>query len=195
MASDLVDLEQLAKQCGVASDEGKALLGQFAEQVVAAFERAVGRPATPFRKGQAARQEIRDGTGTEHLWLDYPVQALTQVITLGYDSNAWDDSLTPTDITTVTFQVGSHRVSRVDGGTFGALGRPNYVRVTYDSQDDLPEDVKLAVARVTAALWRESMEPEGVADRELESTATLPLVADRDPLWQLAVAAHLVPRV
>ncbi len=196
MPSDLLDLAELAEECGLSEDsEDTALLGALAEQVVRAFEGQCNRSDRPFRKSQTGRVEIKDGTGSSTLWLDYPIKALTVAVTLGYNPSAWDESLDPTDVTKLTLQAGSPRVARVDGGRFGCLGQPNYVRVTYDTQDDLPEDVQLAVNRMAKALYQELKTADATADRAFEPDQALPLVADRDPFWDMAIAAHLEPRV
>jgi hypothetical protein len=195
--SDLIDLEELAEQCGLAPDsDDVALLGALGEQVVKAFERQIGRSDRPFQKSQTGRVEIKDGTGSALLYLDYPLKnSLTAAITLGYNSAAWDETLDPADVTKLTWKVGATRIQRVDGCRFGCLGQPNYIRVTYDTQDDLPDDVVLAVARMTKALYQELKTPDAIGDRELEANQVLPLVSDRDPFWQMALDAHASPRV
>jgi hypothetical protein len=190
----LAQLEEVRSYAGVETDLDDGLLQALIDRVEAAFLRRVNRDERPFQPAQPARVEIHDGTGSSALYLDYPVAALTAAITFGYAS-PWDTSLAPTDPAVVSFVVGSRRVVRIDGGTFGELGRPNYVRVTYDAAADQPEDVKLAITRVTAALWRESGGTEATAERTLPDTQDLPPVAEADPFWQAALLTHWQPRV
>ncbi len=188
----LVDLQQVRDYAGIAAEADEAMLSALLTQVEAAFLAAVGRTGRPFQTG-TTRTEVHDGTGDADLFLDYPVSALTTTVTLGYAS-PWDESLDPTDPEVLQFAAGSRRLSRVDGGTFGTEGQRRYVRVTYTSADDLPEDVVVAIVRMTAALYREAGRPESTADRVLPDGELLPAVADREPFWQLAVAAHYEPR-
>lgn len=164
------------------------LLEALIEQVEAVFLRTVGRADRPFQPKQPDRVEVLDGTGGRDLFTQYPIEAVSS-ITLGYAS-PWDETLDPADPTVVVFKVGTRRISRTDGGTFGCVGQPLYVRVTYDAAADEPEDVKLAITRVVDALWRESGSGEATSDRELPDAADLPLVADRDPFWQAAIENH-----
>lgn len=179
---------------GIEDDAEEPLVQLLIDRVEALFHAQINRSERPFAKAQTGRVEIKDSTGGPDLWLDYPVAALATVITLGYAS-PWDESLDPSATSVISYQVGSRRVSRVDGGKFGALGRPNYVRVTYDTADELPEDVRLAIMRVTAAVWRESGGGEATSERVLPDTEALPLAADADPFWQAALASHWEPRV
>lgn len=161
------------------------------EAVEAHFLALTNRRHRPFQPAQANRLEVHHGTGISQLFLHYPVEALTS-ITLGYAS-PWDETLTVADPTVLQFEVGSRRLDRVDGGTFGELEKPRYVRVTYDAQADEPADVKLAVIRVVDALWRESGSAEATAERTLPDGENLPLVADQDPIWRAAVDTYWEP--
>jgi len=195
--AELLQLEEVQAYVGVEDDSDDALLLKLIDQALAAFYGAIGRTERPYNASeQLARQEIRDGTGSRQIWLDYPVKALTQLVTLGRDPAAWDQTLDPADVRVLNYKVGSRRLVRVDGGIFGCLDSPNYVRVTYDAQPDpVPEDVKLAFFRYIGALYRESGRAEASSERVLDDAAPLPFVADRDPTWQAAVANYLEPRL
>lgn len=188
----LVTVAEVAEYGGVESTADGTLLQRLIEQAEAAFLRAIGRVDRPFQGTQEDRVEVLDGTGGPQLFLAYPIASLTTAITLGYAS-PWDETLDPADPTLVVWAVGSRLITRVDGGCW--TGRPLYVRVTYDAAADEPEDVKLAVARRVAALYRESGAAEPSAERRLQDTEDLPRVDDPDPTWRDAVEAHLVARI
>lgn len=187
----LVSVAEVAEYGGVESTADGTLLQRLIDQAEAAFLRAVGRVDRPFQAKQDGRVEVLDGTGSSQLFLAYPIAALTALITLGYAS-PWDETLDPADSTLVVWAVGRRVITRVDGGCW--TGRPLYVRVTYDAAADEPEDVKLAIARRVAALYRESGAAEPSGERRLQDTEDLPRVDDPDPTWQDAVEAHLVAR-
>lgn len=187
----LVAVEEVRTYAGLQDAGAETMLQDLIDQVEALFLAQVGRTARPYQQGGTGRVEVWDGTGSRDLYLDYPVKALTAAITLGYVS-PWDESLTPTDPAVLSFQVGSRRLVRVDGGRFGELGKPNYVRVTYDAADDLPDDVRMAVIRMVTALARESGLGESTANRTLPDGEDLPAVQDvvAADMWQAAIAVH-----
>lgn len=192
----LVELAEAKRYAGVeeANDDDDALIQGLLEQTETAFLAAIGRAERPFLIKETSRVEILDGTGGPTLFVGYPIKTLA-TITLGYDSNAWDESLMGSDITKLTWQPGIARVVRIDGCRFGWAGRPNYIQVTYTSQLETADDAALAITRVVAALYRETGVAESTAERTLTDTQNLPTVADRDPVWQAAVAAHLEVRI
>jgi aspartate/methionine/tyrosine aminotransferase len=192
----LVELAEAKRYAGVEpeNDDDDALIQGLLDQTEAAFLAAIHRTERPFLASEVSKIEILDATGRMTLFVAYPVKAVT-LITLGYDPAAWVESIDATDVKKVTWQAGSARITRVDGGRFGCAGWPNYVRVTYTAQAEVPDDVALAITRVVAALYREAGVPESTAERTLTDTQELPTVADRDPVWQAAVAAHWEPRL
>lgn len=188
----LVELAEAKRYVGVeeTNDDDNALIQGLLDQTETAFLSAIGRAERPFLITEASRTETIDGTGVATLFVGYPIKTLT-LITLGYDPAAWDESLDPADRKVLTWKAGTDRIVRVDGCRFGWAGRPNYVQVTYTPQKEAPADAALAITRVVAALYREAGVPESNAERALDDQQNLPTVADRDPVWQAAVAAHL----
>lgn len=147
------------------------------------------REGRPFQTAQAGRVERRDGTGGVSCWLDYPVTTLTAVV-LGYNPSAPDETLSVADPTVLVWRAGSRRLTRVDGGSFGAFDAPLWIQVTYDAAADLPEDASLAVLRVTAAIWRQRGAEDTSAERVGGYSADLAKVAESDPVWQMAVQQY-----
>jgi hypothetical protein len=190
----LLSLEELQQFLGPDVDPDGELLERLLAEVEGRFLSDCNRAERPFQAAQTARTEIRDGTGSNLLFLDYPVAALSTVITLGYAS-PWDESLTPSDASVIQYAVGSRRIARVDGGMFGALDRPGYVRVTYDAQADQPAPVKALLMRVIAAIYRESDTASASSDRRLVGNETLPLPADLAQDWAEMVRAYWEPRL
>lgn len=192
----LLTTEEVRDYAGIETDGEDPMLSSLVARVEAAFHAAIGRTDRPFQEVENGRVEVHDGTGTDTLYLDYPIAALTTAVTLGYAS-PWDESLDPTDPEVLQFGAGSRRLSRVDGGTFGDLDRPRYVRVTYDAGADVPEDVKLAVLRMVKALYEESGRGEATAERQLAESEGLPTVADvlTNDVWRAAIEAHREIRV
>ena len=172
-----------------ASAADKALAGQVAARVQAMLEGACNRAQAPFAPSATARVERHDGTGRPELWLDYPIVALTTV-KLGHDPAAPDETLEGTDPQVLVWRTGLARLARVDGGVFGCAGAPLWVEVTYNAGADLPEDAALAVLRVTAALYNQRGAEDVRVEREGGYTGEMAAVAESDPVWQAAVAAH-----
>lgn len=193
--SDLVPLPDVVKFCGIGSTEDNvAFIEAIAIQVESWFLAECHRTGRPFQVAQPARTEVRDSSGGPVLFTDYPMAAVTS-LKLGYDPAAPEETIDPADRTKVVWGAGDRRIARVDGRWFGCLGRPRYVEIVYDAQDDLPEDAKLAILRVTAAVFRESDVGEATVERKVDETlAELPRVADRDFVWRQAVAAHWEPQ-
>lgn len=190
----LLSLEELQQFLGPDVDPDGPLLERLLDEIEGRFLSDCNRTERPFQATQAGRTEVKDGTGSSLLFLDYPVGALSTVITLGYAS-PWDESLTPSDVAVIQYAVGSRRVARVDGGQFGALDRPGYVRVTYDAQADQPEPVKALLMRVIAALYRESDTASASSDRRLVGNEALPLSADLAQDWAEMVRTYWEPRL
>lgn len=190
----LLALDELQAFLGGETSEDSDLLERILAQVELQFLRATNRLGRPFQDAQSARVEVQDGTGSGFLFTDYPIAALTVPITLGYAS-PWDESLDPSDASVLQFLEGGRRVARVDGGIFGALDRPGYVRITYDAAADKPEDVKLLFKRFAGAIYHESNTDEASSERRLGGNEDLPLPLDLTQAWDEAVRAHWQPRL
>ena len=186
---DLVSLTELKTFLGVSGSTDDTLLTDLLEHLESVFEAATGRRTAPFQAAANNVTERKDGTGTEHLFLDYPISAVDSVA-LGHNSASPDETLSPTNADQLVFTAGSRRLTRTDGSMFGEAGQPRYVHVQYDTQADLPEDAQLAIKRAVAAVYRQrgsedaASENIGTYQRELSH-----LVAE-DPLWLSTVAAH-----
>src|SRR5262249_10202226 len=152
------------------------------DEVQAIFESATGREIVGFIAAAGGRTEVRDGNGLPDLKLDYPIAAVTSV-KLGYDSATPDEILAVGNKRVLVFGVGQRRLSRVDGGVFGAAGRPRYVEVIYDHQGDMPTSAKLAIESVAATAYQrrgsEELRSETVGN--FYSRTTLRQIADEDP--------------
>ena len=153
------------------------------------FERECGRSSVPFVDAALGRVEVRDGTGTCEVFLDYGITTLTAV-TLGTDPLAPDETL---DVADLVYTAGKRRIVRADGGRFGRFGAPQYVHVTYDAAADLPADAADAIYQTAAAEYRRRGD-EGVRSETAgpysvsyfdQSDAT---TAD---VWNEAVGAHM----
>lgn len=186
---DLVSLSELKTFLGNTPAADDALLTDLLEHVEALFESETGRASVPFVAG-TNRTEVRDGSGSAELYLDYPVSTVTSV-KLGYDPADPVETLDVTDTEILTFAVGSRRLARTDGGRFGWAGQPRYVQVVYTHQNELPEDAQLAVKSVVAIAYRRrgaeetTREAVGGYNRDMVQDVTA-----SDPFWARAVAAH-----
>jgi hypothetical protein len=186
--ADLATLAEFETMClgGVVASEA-TVRQAYLDMAEAFFERECGRSAVPFVAAQSARAEIRDGTGTNMVFLDYGITTLTS-ITLGYDHTDPVETLTIPDL---LYAAGERRVVRLDG-YFGCFGAPRYVKVTYDAAADLPADAKLAVLTGAAALYSrrgeegvksETAGPYSITYRDQETVGL-------SPIWRAAVANH-----
>jgi hypothetical protein len=150
--SALVSLEEMQDHLGLEDDEDAEVLQLLLDQVTAMFERLCDRKRAPFSDAIPARSEVHDGTGTDTLFLDYPVASLTSV-KIGRDVNAPTETLDVADVDVLVYAAGEREIRRTDGGTFGELDAARCVHVTYATEDDRPDDAKLAVKRVVAQLY------------------------------------------
>jgi len=186
---DLVAVDELKDFLDVTGGTDDQLLTNLLEHVEDVFEGEVGRTDTSFAVAATARTEVHDGTGCADLFLNYPISDVTTV-TIGYDTSDPVEILDPTDIDKLTFGTGSRRLTRTDGGIFGLAGKKRYVHVTYDHQDDLPGNAKLAIMRVVAQVYRQ----RGSEDAKYENVGgyihNLSHLIAEDPIWQRAVAAN-----
>lgn len=168
-----------------------ALITALIDDVEALFASEAGRGTVAFQAAAAGRVEFHDATGAAHLYLDYPVAALTSV-SLGWNTAAFDETLTIADPTVIVYTVGGRRITRTDGGTFGRAGHLKYVRVVYDAAADLPAGAKLAIKSVVAQAYRRRGS-EAEKSETLGSFYSRTLVDDvagADPYWRTAVAAN-----
>lgn len=187
----LVTLAELKDYLGDApASSADSLLTEILANVQSIFEAETGRVAGAYQAAGTARTEVRDGTGTNELYLSYPVAALTSV-KLGFDSAVPDETLTVSDKKVIVFSSTSRRISRTDGGTFGKQGQPRYVEVVYDYGSDLPDSAKLGIKSVCATAYRrrgsEDVKSETVGS--FYSRTVLDDITKSDPFWQMAVGA------
>lgn len=175
-------------------EDGADQVVALAGQVEAFLANQCGRPTRPFQAKEDGRVEYQAGTGRRLLFLDYPVAALTSVL-LGPDHANPSETLDVADQAALVWSVGSNELERIDGGAFGCVDQPRFVKITYNAQADLPSDAALAVLRVTAAIWRQRGAEDVTAERVGGYSADLAPVAASDPIWQAVVDQYRVLRV
>lgn len=192
--SDLASVGDLALLLGLAEGTDEDLLTVLLDGAVALFESQTGRTLTPFASGVTGRVEILDARPATRIWLDYPIQDVT-AIALGVDVANPDETLNPDDPKKVSWRVGQRVLMRTDGRlwttAWGSFDRwPSFIQVTYDTQDDLPADAKLAVLQLASAMYRRGG-AEGIRSETLDNySVTFAQAAAEDPAWQLAVNHH-----
>lgn len=192
--ADLVSVPEFKAYLGDApASSDDELLAALLDDVEALFENATLRPPGTYIAAATGRTEVRDGTGSSRLYLDYPISILTS-IKLGYDSASPDETLDATNKRVVVFGVGSRVIARTDGGKFGMVNQPRYVEIIYDHLGNLPEDAKLAIQSVAASIYRrrgsEGMRSETVGSFYSYTREDAQAVATSDPYWIAAVEAH-----
>lgn len=194
--ADLVSAPEMLAFLGNPQGADSTLLGSILDGVEEQFEAACNRRERPFQAAPSvARLEVRDGTGTPSLFLDYPITSLTS-ITLGRSVATPDETLAVANVDVLVHETGTRRIIRTDGGTFGCLGSPRYVRVTYMPAADLPYLAALAVKRATAAVWRQLGSEDSKSERlGTFSRELLEVFGDGDSVWRAAVRAHWEPRI
>jgi hypothetical protein len=189
----MADLATLAEfKAHLGGDAGSlpadAVLQMLLDGTEEDFERECGRASVPFVAAALARAEVRDGVGSDAIWLDYGITTLTSV-TLGYDHSDPDETLTVADL---IYAAGSRRIVRLNGW-FGPFDAPRYVKITYDAAADLPTDVKLAVLDEATRRYRtrgseevksETMGPYSVTYRDAS------VGHSGDSGWSRAIAKH-----
>jgi hypothetical protein len=186
---DLVNVADLKTFLEITGSDDDALLGDLLDHAEGLFESETGRKDAPFTAADTARSEVKDGTGSAELYLDYPISDVTS-ISIGFDSSDFEDTLDPDDPDIVVWGAGSRKIERVDGGIFGRLGKPRYLTIVYDFQADLPEEAQLAIKRVVGQIyWQRGSED---ADREQIGSYMRKLsnLVDTDPLWRRAVEGN-----
>lgn len=204
--SDLVSLEDMIAFLGdakAAAQEEDGVLDRTLAQVEGLLEHECNRELTPFAAAAPARDETHDGTGRDTLFLDYPVETVLDAV-LGHDVLTPDVIIDVADPTELAVKPGERVLRRIsgDGGTFGLTTRrrgpvqgpcwgrfrdPNFVHVTYDTADDLPDSAKLAVLRGTALVWRQRGVEEVTTQKMPDVTLVLKNMISGLPEWQKAV--------
>lgn len=196
---DLVTLDELKTYLTVEgeppADTEDAKLTALLDDIEALFESATLRAPGFYTAAATGRTEVHDGTGSSRLYLDYPLaeDGLTTV-TLGYNPASPDATLNVSDKSTLVYGAGSRCIARVDGGKFGRVNQPRYVEVVYDHLGDLPENAKLAIMEVVAAVYRnlgsEGMKSETVGAFYSYTRDDAQAAAGANTHWQDAVAAN-----
>lgn len=183
----LADLKTFLAPTNGSDDDD--LLTALLDHAEGLFESEAGRKDAPFVTGGSARSEVKDGTGSAEVYLDYPISDVTS-ISIGFDSSDFEDTLDPDDPDIVVWGAGSRKIERVDGGVFGRLGKPRYLTIVYDFQADLPEEAQLAIKRVVGQIYRQRGSED--ADREQIGSYIRKLsnLVDTDPLWRRAVEGN-----
>ena len=186
---DLVSVANLKTFLEISGSGDDTLFGALLDHAEGLFESETGRKDTPFIAASTARSEVKDGTGSAELYLDYSISAITS-ISLGFDSSNFVETLTPGDPDQVVWGAGSRRIMRVDGGIFGRVGRPRYLTIVYDFQADLPEEAQLAIKRVVAQIYRQRGSEDATRERIGGYMRALSNLAQTDPLWRRAVEGN-----
>ena len=189
----LVTLAEAQAFLNIAAGVDEATIQALLEEMQALFEAACNRHERPFA-ASVARTEVKNGTGTSTLFLDYPITTVTSV-KLGYDSTAPDETLDPTDKTVLIWGAGGEVLTRVDGGVFGSLDQPRYVQVVYTTAELFPSIARLAVLRATALAYRQRGSEDARAERIGGYSTDLAKLLEDQPDWQAGVAACWVPRI
>jgi uncharacterized phiE125 gp8 family phage protein len=187
--SDLVTLAEQKAFMGVTGSADDALLTALLEHAEALLEAQCGRKNAPFRASQPTITEIHRGTGTGKVWLKYPVNTVASV-KIGRDPANPDETLDPADPLVLSIESGKRILERTDDGTFGVYDAPACVRVTYASQDDLPEECKLAVKRVVASVHGARGSEEVFSESDAGYFHQMGQIIRDNPEWQAAVEAN-----
>ncbi len=184
---DLVSYDDLKDYLQLPNDANETAITALLERVEGSLEAACDREDLPFQTAEANRAEWHDGTGTIRLFTFYPISSLDS-ITLGRDSSNPDDTLDIADVDVVSFSAGGTRITRVDGGKFGAHRSPRYVLVTYDAAEFLPDDAKDAVMDVAAGRVRQFGAEGFKSFKLLDSGGSLRKLMSESDAWKLAVS-------
>ena len=193
MTAVLVSLTELKRFVPSTPAGDDTLLQEILDEVEDKLLRDAGRTDRPFSAAQTSFTEVHDGTGSDTLYLNYPISAIT-VISLGRDTTDYDETLDPADVDDVIYVAGKRKIVRTDGGVWRAATEPRCVRVTYSAQADTPESPQLAIKRLCATVYRQ----RGAEDATSETvggfyTRQLVEAGAGDPLWNQAVAALWEP--
>ena len=186
---DLVSYAALKDYLQLPNDNNIDAITELLEDVEASLEAECDREAFPFQAAQSAVAEWRDGTGTQRIRAYFPIAVLTS-ITLGRDSASPVETLTVTDVDVVSFTTGVEgegRITRTDGGQFGAYRSPRYVLITYDASAFLPKLAVLAVKRVAAGYVRQFGAEGFTSFKLLDSGGSLARLMESTPEWKRAI--------
>lgn len=184
----LVTLAEAKVYLGPTPAGDDALLQTLVDAAVLLLAEHCGRAAAPWSTvAQAGRVEVCDGTGSDVLWLPYPIASVASVA-IGRNPSTPDETLSGADADVLQWIAGSACLARVDGGVFSHYGARRSVRVTYDTQADAPADAKLAVNRAVAALYQQRGSEDASSERIGGVETTLARVAEGDAVWQQVVA-------
>ena len=186
---DLVSYAELEAYLQLPDDSNETAITALLERVEGSLEAACDRVDLPFQAAELNRAEWHDGTGTIRLFTFYPITALDS-ITLGRDSSSPDETLDTTDLDVVSFDAAGTRITRVDGGRFGAFRSPRYVLVTYDAAEFLPDDAKQAVMMVAAGAVRQFGSEGFKSFKLLDSAGSLQKLMSESDEWKSAVARN-----
>lgn len=189
MSTVLVEPDEIAAFLGIEEGEYPSALDPVRLGAIRLFERLTGRKSCPFAGAFTARVEYHDGTGDGVLLLDYPPAGITS-ITIGANHEAPDETVSSEAYVVVA---GDREITRLDGGTFGEFDAKRRVRVTYDTQDDRPEDAQLAVMRLIAQVWRQRGTEDAASETVSGYSRTMADIAATDGVFVAAVRAHSRP--
>lgn len=183
------------------ADQNDDLLQALLDDAEALFLSHTGRVACPFSAAISGRVEIHEAPADRLLFVDYPVDAITDIV-IGPDIANPTDTLDVTDATQVVWREGSRQIVRMDD--FWRLpapwcAAPSFVQVTYDTQEDLPPDAAAAVLSLAATGWNTSRTASGtIQSEQLDNYQVtyalardaMTIVAQQSPAWAIAVARH-----
>ena len=186
---DLVSYADLKAYLQLPSDANQTAITALLERVEGSLETACDRVDLPFQAAQSGLAEWHDGTGAIRLFTHFPIAVLTS-ITLGRDSSSPDETLDVGDVDVVSFSVGGTRLTRTDGGKFGAHRSPRHVLVTYDAAAFLPESAKDAVMDVAAGRVRQFGSEGFKSFKLLDSGGSLRKLMSESDAWQAAVERY-----
>lgn len=195
MTAVLVSLTDAKVHLRATATADDALLQTIIDPVESLFLLQAGRADRPFATAATGRVEVRDGTGTPMLMVDYPIASITSV-KLGLDSSNPDETLDATDVDVLVFATGKRAIRRTDGGIFRERGEARVVRVTYNHDADLPDGPKIAIKRAVAAVYRQIGSEDAKSETMPDGySRTVSAVTQDDPLWSLAVTGAYEPQV
>ena len=189
---DLVSYAELEAYLQLPDNSNETAITALLENVEGSLEESCDRVDLPFQAAAAGRTEWHDGTGTKRLRTFYPIATLTS-ITLGRDSSSPDETLDVSKVNVVSFSTGESiptRITRTDGGKFGAHRSPRFILVTYDAGAFLPNLAKTAVKRVAGGYVRQFGTEGFKSFRLLDSSGSLEKLMASTPEWNQAVERY-----
>lgn len=187
----LVLYEEEREFLGLPSGTDVVLISSLLDEATLLFEKSCGRDKAPFASPITGRIEIHEPYAwSTRLWLDYPILTITSIV-LGRDVANPDETLNPADPTKVVWRVGEQELVRTDGGVWKRYW-PSWTKVVYNTQDDRPGDVKLAIKRMVAAAYQLRGKEGFSSITRGERSWTMAEMATEspDPFWQAAVNNH-----